>query len=209
MSAESPLIKSMRTAVAATPDDVPLRLHLAELLMTAGHGDAAVGEVAAALQQAPGDVQARELMVRALAGTPAITPAAAAPPLPPHTPVPAQPPAPAAVSPQDSVVEPSSAPASSPGFDWKAAQDQVGDAVPPRFVEAPLTVDGGGDPGGAAAWDVERPGTVRLADVGGMQEVKERLEAAFLAPVAQPGAAPPVRQESARRATAVRAARLR
>ncbi|MFD0169651.1 ATP-binding protein [Streptomyces decoyicus] len=186
MSAESPLIKSMRTAVAATPDDVPLRLHLAELLLTAGHGDAAVGEVAVALQHTPGDVQARELMVRALAGTPASTPGQAAPPPPPHAPVPARPPAPAAVPPQDSVFESPPAPAPSSGFDWQAAQDQVGDAVPPRFVAAPLTVDGGSAPGDAAAWDVERPGTVHLADVGGMQEVKERLDAAFLAPLRNP-----------------------
>ncbi|WP_148591450.1 tetratricopeptide repeat protein, partial [Streptomyces sp. WAC01526] len=92
MSAESPLIKSMRTAVAASPDDVPLRLHLAELLLGAGHGDAAVGEVAAALQHAPGDVQARELMVRALANTPASAPGEAALPPSPQAPVPAQPP---------------------------------------------------------------------------------------------------------------------
>ncbi|UKY54663.1 AAA family ATPase [Streptomyces inhibens] len=202
MSAESPLIKSMRTAVAAAPDDVPLRLHLAELLLAAGHGDAAVGEVAVALQHAPGDVQARELMVRALAGTPVSTPGEAALPptsqapvpgqspapatVPPQAPVPGQPPAPATVPPQAPVPSQPPAPASRPGFDWKAAEDQVGDAVPPRFVEAPLTVDGGGDPGDAAAWDVERPGAVRLADVGGMQEVKERLEAAFLAPLRNP-----------------------
>jgi SpoVK/Ycf46/Vps4 family AAA+-type ATPase len=32
------------------------------------------------------------------------------------------------------------------------------------------------------AWDVERS-TVTLADVGGMEEVKHRLEASFLAPM--------------------------
>ncbi|MFI6766312.1 AAA family ATPase [Streptomyces sp. NPDC050355] len=204
MSAESPLIQSMRTAVAAAPDDVPLRLHLAELLLTAGHGDAAVGEVSVALQHAPGDVQARELMVRALTGTSAPAPAEAALPAPPQVPVPGQPPAPSAVPPMAPVPErppaaaaeqsqdpaaglsPAPAPASGPGFDWTAAEDQVGDVVPPRFVQAPLTVDGSGDPGDAAAWDVERPGAVRLADVGGMQEVKERLEAAFLAPLRNP-----------------------
>ncbi|MFE1775086.1 ATP-binding protein [Streptomyces sp. NPDC059008] len=204
MSAESPLIQSMRTAVAAAPDDVPLRLHLAELLLSAGHGDAAVGEVSVALQHAPGDVQARELMVRALTGTSATTPGEAAPSapsqvpvpgeprahssVPPTAPAPEQPPAPAAEPPQGPTTghTPVSAP-SGPGFDWIAAEDQVGDVVPPRFVEAPLTVDGcGGDPGDAAAWDVERPGAVRLADVGGMQEVKERLEAAFLAPLRNP-----------------------
>ncbi|MCQ4214621.1 tetratricopeptide repeat protein, partial [Streptomyces longispororuber] len=62
MSADSPLIQSLRTAVAAAPQDVPLRLHLAELLLTAGAADAAVAEVAVALQHAPGDAQARELM---------------------------------------------------------------------------------------------------------------------------------------------------
>ncbi|NUS82819.1 MAG: ATP-binding protein, partial [Streptomyces sp.] len=79
-------------------------------------------------------------------------------------------------------------PATTPrgGFDWRAAEDQVGDAVPPRFVETPLTVDGSGDPGDASAWEVDAPGTVRLADVGGMEEVKERLEAAFLAPMRNP-----------------------
>ncbi|MEE4419276.1 ATP-binding protein [Streptomyces bugieae] len=185
MSAESPLIQSMRSAVAAAPDDVPLRLHLAELLLTAGLGDAAVGEVAVALQHAPTDSQARELMTRALTGTSAPEPREAALPSTPQPlgpDVPAGPPAPASTP----TPAPGPTPASRPTFDWKAAEDQVGDAVPPRFVEAPLSVDGSGDPGEAAAWEVERPGTVRLADVGGMQQVKERLEAAFLAPLRNP-----------------------
>ncbi|KIZ15390.1 ATP-binding protein [Streptomyces natalensis] len=203
MSAESPLIQSMRTAVAAAPDDVPLRLHLAELLLAAGHGDAAVGEVSVALQHAPGDVHARELMVRALTGTPATTPGGSELPasprasvpgqplasaVPPSAEVPEQPPASVSEPPQDPAAgsPPAPAPASGSGFDWKAAEDEVGDVVPPRFVEAPLAVDGSGAPGDAAAWDVERPGAVRLADVGGMQEVKERLEAAFLAPLRNP-----------------------
>ncbi|WP_372345151.1 26S protease regulatory subunit [Streptomyces sp. KL116D] len=156
MSADSPLIQSLRTAVAAAPQDVPLRLHLAELLLTAGAADAAVAEVAVALQHAPGDAQARELMARAM-GAPA--------------PAPAPDPAPAA------------------GFDWKTVEEQVGDVIPPRFAEEPLTEDGGGDPADPAAWDVEdtaAPGAVRLADVGGMREVKDRLEAAFLAPLRNP-----------------------
>ncbi|WP_432095754.1 ATP-binding protein [Streptomyces sp. bgisy100] len=168
MSADSPLIQSLRTAVAAAPQDVPLRLHLAELLLDAGAADTAVAEVAVALQHAPGDAQARRLMSRAM-GVPA-------------------------------------APSPRQGFDWKAAEDEIGDAVPPRFVEtarvetarvetphvetphveAPLAEDGRGDPGDAAAWDVEVPGAVRLADVGGMREVKDRLEAAFLAPLRNP-----------------------
>lgn len=75
--------------------------------------------------------------------------------------------------------------------------------VQPPFVQGqdaggdgrhrPLPADsagGAGDAGdggeGPAAWDVERPDGLRLADVGGMQEVKDRLEAAFLAPLRNP-----------------------
>ncbi|MYR58209.1 tetratricopeptide repeat protein, partial [Streptomyces sp. SID625] len=42
MAEDSPLIQSLRSAVAAAPADVPLRLHLAELLLGAGRCDAAV-----------------------------------------------------------------------------------------------------------------------------------------------------------------------
>ncbi len=54
MSEESALVRSLRGAVAAAPEDVPLRLHLAELLLEAGQRDAAITEVAIALQHAPG-----------------------------------------------------------------------------------------------------------------------------------------------------------
>ncbi|MFJ8392985.1 ATP-binding protein [Streptomyces sp. NPDC094144] len=158
MSDDSPLIQSLRTAVAAAPADVPLRLHLAQLLLAADRSDEAVAEAAVALQHAPGDAQARDLMARAM-GAPA--PAAS------------QPPAASQLQPRRT------------GFDWKAAEEQVGDAVPPRFTEAPVRADGQDDSAGADAWDVD-PGTVRLADVGGMQEVKDRLDAAFLAPLRNP-----------------------
>jgi len=87
----------------------------------------------------------------------------------------------------------SSTPASSPpgsstpessatsGFDWTAAESEV-----EGFAPAPMFVDG--DDGSATpvdAWDVERS-TIRLADVGGMQEVKERINASFLAPMRNP-----------------------
>ncbi|NEC66689.1 ATP-binding protein [Streptomyces sp. SID9727] len=153
MPDSSPLIQSMRAAVAAAPADVPLRLHLAHLLLDAGRADEAVAEAAVALQHAPADAQARELMVRAMG----LAPSPAAPPAREGT-----------------------------GFDWKAAEEQVGDAVPPRFVETPARVDGQDDAGDTAAWDVEEPGALRLADVGGMHEVKDRLEAAFLAPLRNP-----------------------
>ncbi|MEU8525461.1 MULTISPECIES: AAA family ATPase [Streptomyces] len=155
MSDESPLIRSMRAAVAAAPEDVPLRLHFTELLLAEGRHEEAVTQAAVALQHAPGDEAVRDLMVRAMQ-------------LPT---VGDQPPA----------------------FDWATAEQEVADVVGPRFAadaedatEAPLTADGSGDPADASAWDIDAPGDVRLADVGGMQEVKDRLEAAFLAPMRNP-----------------------
>ncbi|MFE7704413.1 ATP-binding protein [Streptomyces sp. NPDC057486] len=170
MSNESPLIQSLRTAVAAAPSDVPLRLHLAELLLGEGLSDAAVAEAAVALQHAPGDSAARALMVRAM-GMPA-----AAPEAPDAPEAPTAPEAPAAPT---------------AGFDWRAAEDEIRGAVPPRFVTsetpgAPVPVDGQDAPGDATTWEVDTPGSVTLADVGGMHEIKERLEAAFLAPMRNP-----------------------
>ncbi|MFJ4867331.1 ATP-binding protein [Streptomyces sp. NPDC088757] len=172
MADESPLIRSLRAAVAAAPGDVPLRLHFAELLLAEGRNDEAVAEAAVALQHAPGDAAARALMVRAM-GLPTAEHPAPAPdgPAPaPTTPAPDGPaPAPKASS-----------------FDWDAAEQQVQDLVGPRFLEDPQAADGDGTAGDAAAWDVDAPGAVRLADVGGMEEVKDRLEAAFLAPMRNP-----------------------
>lgn len=168
MADESPLIRSLRAAVAAAPGDVPLRLHFAELLLAEGRGDEAVTEAAVALQHAPGDAAARALMVRAM-GLPPAAPEVPAPvaetPAVPHAPVRPEP---------------------KPSFDWAAAEEQVSDVVGPRFLEEPQAEGGDGLAGDAAAWDVDAPGAVRLADVGGMTDVKERLEAAFLAPMRNP-----------------------
>ncbi|MFD4761281.1 ATP-binding protein [Streptomyces sp. NPDC058439] len=188
MSNESPLIQSMRTAVHAAPTDVPLRLHLAELLLGEGLGEAAVAEAAVALQHAPGDANARALMMRAM-GLPAPADEKAENAEKAGTTGEAEESAPSAQEP--------TAPGRPTGFDWAAAENEVADAVPPRFVapapgpentapEAPLAADGSGDPGDATAWEVDKPGSVTLADVGGMQEIKDRLEAAFLAPMRNP-----------------------
>ena len=49
-----PLLDSLRNAVTAMPDDVPLRLHLAALLLRAGQRDEAVRHLGAVLQREPG-----------------------------------------------------------------------------------------------------------------------------------------------------------
>jgi SpoVK/Ycf46/Vps4 family AAA+-type ATPase len=143
--ADSPLIASLRQAVEATPDDVPLRLHLAGLLLDAGSREDAVRHAAAALEREPGSSEARDLLIRASA------PAGAAA---------AEPPPPADA-----------------GFDWHRAEAQLDGTVPPMFVSESADAP--------EAFDVERSG-VTLADVGGMDDVKRRLEAAFLAPMRNP-----------------------
>ncbi|MFD3818323.1 ATP-binding protein [Streptomyces rubiginosohelvolus] len=189
MSSESPLIMSLRTAVDAAPADVPLRLHLAELLLGEGQAEAAVAQAAVALQHLPGDEAARALMMRAMGLPQQATGHATATDTPAPT-------APAEGGAAPERLTPAG------GFDWRSAEDEIKDVVPPRFVrstpprppaEEPspgatpeaLTVDGGGDAGDATAWETEAP-ALRLADVGGMHEVKERLEAAFLAPMRNP-----------------------
>ncbi|MFJ6133000.1 AAA family ATPase [Janibacter terrae] len=147
----SDLIDSLARAVGASPQDLPLRLHLAQLLVDAGRGDEAVTHCATVLQQDPGNAAARDLM------TAALTPGPTSPG--PTTPAPAR---------------------SHDGFDWSAAEGEMGDISPqPMFVD--------GDPGASevAAHDLERP-AITLEDVGGMQQVKARLDAAFLAPLRHP-----------------------
>jgi AAA+ superfamily predicted ATPase len=149
---DDPVIAALQRALEAAPDDVELRLHLAELLLGSGRADEAVTQVGSVLGAQPSHPRARELMARALA--PADAPAPVVPAAPEPT-----------------------------GFDWTAAESQVGDIAEPMFVaDDPEAGDVRPD---QAAWDVE-PAGVTLADVGGMQEVKERLEVAFLAPLRNP-----------------------
>jgi AAA+ superfamily predicted ATPase len=179
---DPPLIDSLRRAVADSPDDLPLLLHLCELLLDAGYGDEAVAHLASAIRLDPGSAVARSLMVRALA-----PPAPAAGPPPsgpgPTSPGPVEAFGPPAVPDPRAEADPPT-PAGPPaeadpvqGFDWRRAEEDLGVPTPPMFVH-------GGDPSASAA-EVDRS-TLRLADVGGMAEVKARLEAAFLAPMRNP-----------------------
>ena len=184
MADDSPLIRSLRTAVESAPTDVPLRLHLAALLLDTGAQQEAVAQVAVALQYAPGSGDARELMLRAMGLAPAAPVAPTAPAAPPAEPFGY--PDPAAnedAQPEAPAPEPH-APGSVPDFDWRTAEQQLSDVVQPRFVQ-PAAADGADDPGEESAWEIESS-HIGLADVGGMTEVKKRLEAAFLAPMRNP-----------------------
>ncbi|MDR6200719.1 SpoVK/Ycf46/Vps4 family AAA+-type ATPase [Microbacterium sp. SORGH_AS428] len=154
---EDPVIDALARAVAAAPADAELRLHLATVLLDRGHTERALAEASTVLAADPGNARAREMLARILQ-----TPAA-----PEAT-------APVSAASDSQARIPTT---SGTGFDWSAAEAELDHIAQPMFV---------GD--GAPAFDehdVQRP-TVTLSDVGGMREVKERLESAFLAPLRNP-----------------------
>jgi AAA+ superfamily predicted ATPase len=146
-----PLLASLRSAVEDSPDDVPLRLHYAEMLMAAGQREEAVRQAAAVLHHEPTNTGAMNLLTGASVA--------------------------ADVAPLRD--QPAKAELAAPQADdpLKRLDAEFNDIVPPMFV------DPEGDSGGV--YDVERAG-LRLADVGGMVDVKARLEAALLAPLRNP-----------------------
>ena len=155
------LISSLGAAVEAAPEDVPLRVHLAELLLAAGRPDEAIQQAAAALGVDPGSQAARSVMQRAMSPG-AVTAGSGSDP--------------------DRGAEPVPEPPTTPGgtdFDWSEAEQELGEVAPPMFV------DDAQDDTDEPAYDVERVG-VRLADVGGLKQVKDRLNASFLAPLHNP-----------------------
>jgi len=180
MEPEPTVLDSLRKAVDAMPDDVPLRLHLATLLLAAGQQDEAIRQLGAVLQRDPGNAQALRLL-REPGGAPEPGPA------------------PAAAAGEDTPGQGGPAegvPGEGPGgngkkqhYDWSQAEDELRDVLPAMFVgegdaaDSADSADSGIDE--ADAYDTERP-ALTLADVAGMTEVKARLEAAFLAPMRNP-----------------------
>jgi AAA+ superfamily predicted ATPase len=196
MEFDPSLLASLRRAVEAMPSDVALRLHLATMLIEAGQRDEGIREVGAVLQLDPANTDALALISGSRADPAAPGPDAAAGPSAELS----------AVSGSDGEE-----------FDWRAAESELADVLPPRFVgpdgaaadgaaadgAAADGADGGeaadsgarnatapddraaSDGGADGAFDAESAG-LRLADVAGMQDVKQRLEAAFLAPMRNP-----------------------
>jgi SpoVK/Ycf46/Vps4 family AAA+-type ATPase len=171
MEPEPTVLDSLRKAVEAMPDDVPLRLHLATMLLQAGQRDEAVRQLGAVLQRDPGNAQVLGLLRQPgpgpaeAEGEPAAAPPAPAPPDAP---------------PADAD------PGRGAHYDWSQAEDELRDVLPAMFVGDGETADSasaGIDE--ADAYDAEQA-RLTLADVAGMDEVKQRLEAAFLAPMRNP-----------------------
>ena len=170
------LIASLLAAVGSRPDDMPLRLHLVALMQQAGRLAEALAQVSHVLGVEPANPEAIRMLgsiSAQLAGSPAAPPPADIPPDPrpgdgaPGEPLPADAPP----------------PSTPPGFDWSAAEEQVSDLAPPVFIDGST---GAQDPTHAEPVDQPERPSLRLSDVGGMEHVKERLEAAFLAPLRNP-----------------------
>ena len=144
------LLLSLRAAVERAPGDAALRLHLARLLLDAGQQSEALRQIAHALADDPTSTEGQALMALALG--------------------------------QERVPLPETSPSSEPDpdtFDWEQAAEDLGDVLPPLFV------DSDGSTETTDAWEVERV-AIKLDDVGGLEDVKRRLEASFLGPLRNP-----------------------
>jgi SpoVK/Ycf46/Vps4 family AAA+-type ATPase len=137
MRPDPELVSALRAAVERDPDSVPLRLHLADMLLAAGAATEALKHYAAALGRDPSNADA-------LSGAQRAAEAAGG-----------------------------------------AAGDgaQAGGADGQGAREAPLPAQP--DPLKPAWWDAEFP-ALTLADVGGMEDVKRRLNVAFIGPLRNP-----------------------
>jgi AAA+ superfamily predicted ATPase len=168
------LIRSLRLAVEQSPDDVPLRVHLAALLFEEGDVGGAVAALAAALTLDPDDEHARAGMRR--------------PEGPSHdTEAPLR---------DDGAVDEVAR-----IDDGATSTCDVDDVDEPRGLDHLDVRDGHGGPARdevsgfdwataeddlhAASFRIDRP-AARLSDVGGMADVKAAIDQAFLVPLRNP-----------------------
>ncbi len=179
-------IRAARSAVEAHPEDLPARLRLAVVLLESGDPGAALEQFALALTRDPANLEALKgaADAAAAAGDPAradgyrrvlnalrqVTDSPARPvTLPGGT---------------ARVGRATGVPADSPaGHDEPTEPDDPGEAGVGFLRRPRLRVVHRGGP--AEEWRVEKS-ALTLADVGGMEAVKRRLNTAFLAPLRNP-----------------------
>ena len=180
----SDLIAAITAAVAADPDSLPLRLHLAELLIANGDQPRAVAELSQVLMRDAAHERAQQLMREALGGPVADAGSGS-------TPAGASIPAVAAAPTTPAQGE------GDGGIDWQRLEREVDVSIDPPFVGStesnsangvngaqPMPVEG--SPEGAELDEAPEAPEVTLADVGGLQHVKDRLNVAFLDPMRNP-----------------------
>ncbi|MFI1914635.1 AAA family ATPase [Nocardia sp. NPDC020380] len=156
------VITNLLAVLDTNPDLLPVRLSVIELLAARGQHAEALAHCATALTQDPHNVQLADLLQCSTAALAA-----------------------GATEPADAVAAEPDSPTAEPatargGYDWAAAEQQVGDIIEPAFVrdEPQLYAEGDVD-------SFERPG-LALADVGGMDNVKQQLELSLLGPLRNP-----------------------
>jgi AAA+ superfamily predicted ATPase len=168
MPPDPQVIAALAAAVDADPESCPLRLHLASLMLDVGEAQAALPHLEFVLSREPANVEALLQATRACEalGDPraagyrtlatALSTGAATGAPPSPTPEP-PPPAP------NLLTNPGEPPE-------KVRRLRVTDSENEEFEEV---------------WEVEKP-RVKLADVGGLEHVKKRLNVSFLAPMRNP-----------------------
>ncbi|MGW4244972.1 AAA family ATPase [Nocardia sp. NPDC004722] len=163
---DDPVITNLLTVLDTNPELLPVRISVIELLAAKGRHAEALAQCATALAQDPANEQVTALLRRstaALAG-----------------PVAAVEESVAAAPASDAARESQARESQSSGYDWDAAEEQVGDIIQPAFVNDKSEVYVEGDVG-----LFEKP-KLTLADVGGMEQVKQQLELSLLGPVRNP-----------------------
>ena len=152
MTLDPAVVAALEAAVASDPDNTPLRLHLAQLLVDNGDVTAGLGHLEELLRRRPDDRVALELAVRAASGTGDVDRALA----------------------------------------WQRLLDGLGGIPtvspgPVAAAEGPEESSGDWD---AALEDLiadpARGPRITLQDVGGLDDVKRRLNSSFLAPLRNP-----------------------
>jgi SpoVK/Ycf46/Vps4 family AAA+-type ATPase len=179
--AHSSIITALLAATQADPNDVPLRTHLALLLARDGHHAEALEHFTAVLGREPANLEALKGAAEAAAACGDAARAEAYQRL--HRALSGEP------EPQPPIARPSDsppAPTSTESYDWNELlrhrpDDATRDPAAPERVPQRREHAGDDDPG----VEVEHS-SFTLADVAGMQAVKQRLELAFLAPMRNP-----------------------
>ncbi len=160
MDSEPAVIASLRKAVAALPDDLGLRLHLAGMLLTEGVREEAISHLGAVLQADPANVQALRILTELgraeLAASEPASPEAIRAPAPGHAPPPdtgqpaGQAPPPDTVQPTDTAQPTGQAPpleeASAPSAGAPSAAPAAGHAANPQAPEDALPDSRAGGP---------------------------------------------------------------
>ncbi|MFV9423529.1 AAA family ATPase [Microbacterium sp. S1037] len=186
MTGSEDFVEIIRAAVEADPGNIGLRVDLIELLLQ-DHLDEAAVQIDRVAEQGANAatvnvLRARLMAARLRAGqapdaAPGASATGAAPTGPASVP---PPPAPWATSP---AATPPAAPP--PAVPAPAAATGPAPAAPDTPPDDPPLVGISAEQVEKPAWDVERP-AVTLADVAGLDEVKQHLNGAFLLPMRNP-----------------------